>query len=43
MMKLINESKGNSTFIWENINRITKKEDKSVQNYNKGTTKSDKI
>lgn len=31
-IKLINRSKGNSKLIWDNINRITKKEGKSVQN-----------
>lgn len=32
-IKLINESKGKSKLIWENINKITKKERQSIQNW----------
>ena len=31
-IKLINESKGHSKLIWDDINKITKKEGKSAQN-----------
>lgn len=29
---IIDDAKGNSKFIWDNINKITKREDKSIQN-----------
>lgn len=32
-IKLIEDSKGNSKLIWKNIDKITKKENKSVQNW----------
>lgn len=30
---LIDEAKGNSKSIWDNINKITKREDKSIQKW----------